>query len=55
VQVHHVIKKDLALVQYHCAVLFNNDLPGLSPDHHFTKRKLKTLRERIRGKGGRIR
>jgi DNA-directed RNA polymerase II subunit RPB1 len=42
-------------LQYHVATLIDNTLPGLEPDRHRGGRPLRTLRDRIVGKEGRIR
>lgn len=42
-------------LQYHVATLFDNQLTGVVSDSHRNGRALKTLRERIVGKEGRIR
>jgi DNA-directed RNA polymerase beta' subunit len=42
-------------LQYHVATLIDNQLPSLQADTHRAGRALKTLRERIVGKEGRVR
>jgi DNA-directed RNA polymerase II subunit RPB1 len=44
-----------AVLQYHVATFVDNDLPNINPSSHRSGRPLKTLRERLRGKEGRIR
>ena len=43
------------LLQYHCATLIDNDIPGLSQAAHRSGRALKSIRQRLKGKEGRIR
>ena len=43
------------VLQYHVATFVDNDLPNINPSAHRSGRPLKTLRERLRGKDGRIR
>ena len=43
------------LLQYHCATLVDNDIPGLSQAAHRSGRALKSIRQRLKGKEGRIR
>jgi DNA-directed RNA polymerase II subunit RPB1 len=43
------------VLQYHVATFVDNDLPNVNPSSHRSGRPLKTLRERLRGKEGRIR
>ncbi len=42
-------------LQYHVSTLIDNDLPGWTADQHRSGRALKTLRDRIVGKAGRVR
>ena len=42
------------VLQYHVA-LVDNELPGVNPSTHSSGRILKTLRQRLKGKEGRIR
>ncbi len=42
-------------LQYHVATLIDNDMPNITPDTHRGGRALRTFRERIVGKEGRIR
>ena len=43
------------VLQYHVATFVDNNLPGISPSSHRSGRPLKTIRERLKGKEGRIR
>tara|TARA_Y100000590_G_scaffold155286_1_gene178510 strand:- start:266 stop:4819 length:4554 start_codon:yes stop_codon:yes gene_type:complete len=43
------------LLQYHIATLIDNDIPGLAQAAHRSGRALKSIRQRLKGKEGRIR
>ena len=43
------------VLQYHVATFVDNDLPNVNPSTHRSGRALKTLRQRLKGKEGRIR
>jgi len=43
------------VLQYHVATLVDNELPGISASTHRSGRALKTLKQRLKGKEGRIR
>jgi len=43
------------LLQYHVATLIDNDIPGLAQAAHRSGRALKSIRQRLKGKEGRIR
>ena len=43
------------VLQYHVATFIDNDLPNVNQSTHRSGRPLKTLRERLKGKEGRIR
>ena len=43
------------LLQYHVATLIDNDIPGLAQASHRSGRALKSIRQRLKGKEGRIR
>jgi len=43
------------VLQYHVATLVDNDLPGINASTHRSGRSLKTLKQRLKGKEGRIR
>ena len=51
----NTIEEWTSVLQYHCATLIDNNLPGVSPSSHRSGRPLKTIRERLKGKEGRIR
>ncbi len=51
-----VIIEDLwDLLQYHVTTFFDNNVAGIPPARHRSGQPLKTITERIKGKGGRIR
>ena len=43
------------VLQYNVSTLIDNNLPGINPSTHRSGRPLKTIRERLKGKEGRIR
>ena len=43
------------VLQYHCATLIDNELPGVAQSCHRSGRPLKAIRQRLKGKDGRIR
>jgi len=43
------------VLQYHVATLIDNEIPSINPSTHRSGRVLKTLRQRLKGKEGRIR
>ena len=43
------------VLQYHCATLIDNELPGVAQAVHRSGRPLKAVRQRLKGKDGRIR
>ena len=51
----NTIEEWTSVLQYHVATLVDNNLPGISPSAHRSGRPLKTIRERLKGKEGRIR
>ena len=51
----NTIEEWTTVLQYHVATLVDNNLPGISPSAHRSGRPLKTIRERLKGKEGRIR
>jgi DNA-directed RNA polymerase II subunit RPB1 len=50
-----VINDWTKVVQYHCATLVDNELPGIAQSVHRSGRPLKAIRQRLKGKEGRIR
>jgi DNA-directed RNA polymerase II subunit RPB1 len=51
-----VIKSLTDIIQYHVATLIDNEPPnGISPATHRSNRQLKTFKQRLHGKNGRIR
>uniref|UniRef100_A0A914ZYQ6 DNA-directed RNA polymerase subunit n=2 Tax=Parascaris univalens TaxID=6257 RepID=A0A914ZYQ6_PARUN len=51
----HVIADDLKLLQYHVATFIDNSVPGLPTATQKGGRPLKSLKQRLKGKEGRIR
>lgn len=51
----HVITEAVALLQYHIATFMNNEIPGLPVATTKSKKPIKSLRERLKGKEGRLR
>ena len=51
----HVIEEFESLLQYHLATFIDNELPGQQQDMQRGGKPLKTIRQRLRGKEGRIR
>ncbi|CAF4375924.1 unnamed protein product, partial [Adineta steineri] len=51
----HIVDEHLQYLQYSCATLINNDLPGMPQSCQKNGRPLKTLSARLKGKEGRIR
>tara|TARA_B100000674_G_C37980474_1_gene981939 strand:+ start:7978 stop:12525 length:4548 start_codon:yes stop_codon:yes gene_type:complete len=43
------------LVQYHVSTLIDNEIPNITPSTHRSGRPLKSIRQRLKGKEGRIR
>jgi len=43
------------VLQYHVATFIDNDIPGVAPAIHRSGRPLKSIRQRLKGKEGRIR
>jgi DNA-directed RNA polymerase subunit A' len=51
-----LIIEDLSeLLQYHVTTYFNNEVSGIPPARHRSGRTLKSLAQRLKGKGGRFR
>ena len=50
-----VIDSWTKLLQYHIATLIDNDIPGIAQSAHRSGRVLKSVRQRLKGKDGRIR
>ena len=51
----HIIEKNLELLQYHCATLIDNNIPGMPQSCHRSGRPLTSIKARLKGKEGRIR
>ncbi|KAM7540246.1 hypothetical protein Aperf_G00000031103 [Anoplocephala perfoliata] len=51
----HILSDDLRILQYHCATLIDNDIPGLPKAIQKSGRPLKSIKQRLKGKSGRIR
>jgi DNA-directed RNA polymerase II subunit RPB1 len=50
-----MIDESTQLLQYHCATFIDNELPGLPPAQQRSGRPLKSLRQRLQAKEGRLR
>jgi DNA-directed RNA polymerase II subunit RPB1 len=50
-----VIEEWLSLLQYHVATLIDNEIPGVAPACQRSGRPLKSIRQRLKSKEGRIR
>ena len=50
-----LIQDWINVLQYHVATLVDNELPGISQATHRSGRPLKAIRQRLKGKEGRIR
>ncbi|GAB6021132.1 DNA-directed RNA polymerase II subunit RPB1 [Chamberlinius hualienensis] len=51
----HVVAENIKLLQFHCATLIDNDIPGLPKAMQKSGRPLKSIKARLKGKEGRIR
>jgi len=51
----HILQDSAELLQYHVATLFDNELSGLPQSMQRSGKPIKSLRQRLVGKGGRIR
>lgn len=51
----HLIRENVALLQFHVATLIDNDLPGMPRALQKSGRPLKSIKARLKGKEGRIR
>ncbi|XP_067669040.1 DNA-directed RNA polymerase II subunit RPB1-like [Haliotis asinina] len=51
----HIIAEDTKMLQYHCATLVDNELPGLPRAVQKSGRPLKSVKQRLKGKEGRVR
>uniref|UniRef100_A0A0R3RGM9 DNA-directed RNA polymerase subunit n=6 Tax=Onchocercidae TaxID=6296 RepID=A0A0R3RGM9_9BILA len=51
----HVLAEDVKLLQYHVATLIDNSIPGLPAATQKGGRPLKSIKQRLKGKEGRIR
>ena len=52
---NEIIQDWINVLQYHVATLIDNELPGISQATHRSGRPLKAVRQRLKGKEGRIR
>ena len=50
-----VINDWTKVLQYHIATMVDNELPGVAQSVHRSGRPLKAIRQRLKGKDGRIR
>ncbi|XP_064614759.1 LOW QUALITY PROTEIN: DNA-directed RNA polymerase II subunit RPB1-like [Liolophura sinensis] len=51
----HIISEDTKMLQYHVATLVDNELPGLPKAVQKSGRPLKSVKQRLKGKEGRVR
>jgi DNA-directed RNA polymerase II subunit RPB1 len=51
----HILKEFMALLQFHVATYFNNELPGQHQSTQRSGRPLKSIYQRLKGKEGRVR
>ncbi len=51
----HILSEDVRMLQYHVATLIDNDIPGLPKAIQKSGRPLKSIKQRLKGKAGRIR
>lgn len=51
----HLIDSMWGLLQYHVMTYFDNELPNIPPAKHRSRRRLRTLAQRLKGKEGRFR
>ncbi|VEL23211.1 unnamed protein product, partial [Protopolystoma xenopodis] len=51
----HVIADDVRMLQFHVTTLVDNDVPGLPKANQKSGRPLKSIKQRLKGKAGRIR
>jgi DNA-directed RNA polymerase II subunit RPB1 len=51
----HIINEDVKMLQFHCATLIDNDMPGMPRAQQKSGRPLRSIRARLKGKEGRIR
>lgn len=51
----HIIQEDVKLLQYHVATLFDNEMPGVPRALQKSGRPLKSIKQRLKAKEGRIR
>ena len=51
----HIIMEDIKMLQFHVATLVDNDLPGLPKAMQRSGRPLKSIKQRLKSKEGRIR
>ncbi|KAM3182235.1 DNA-directed RNA polymerase II subunit RPB1 [Hymenolepis weldensis] len=51
----HILIEDVRNLQYHVATLIDNDIPGLPKAIQKSGRPLKSIKQRLKGKAGRIR
>lgn len=51
----HILQDYVSVLQYHVATLITNDIPGLPVATTRSKKPIKSLRQRLKGKEGRLR
>ena len=45
----HIFEEHLQYLQYHCATLIDNDMPGMPQSCHKSGRPLKSIKARLKG------
>lgn len=45
----HIVDEHLQYLQYHCATLIDNDMPGMPQSCHKSGRPLKSIKARLKG------
>lgn len=51
----HIIAENVKMLQYHCATLVDNEIPGIPKAMQKSGRPLKSIKQRLKAKEGRIR
>ena len=51
----HIIAEDTRMLQFHVTTLVDNDVPGIPRASQKSGRPLKSIKQRLKGKEGRIR
>ena len=50
----HILLEDVRILQFHVATLIDNEIPGMPKAMHQSGRPLKSLKQRLKGKEGRV-